>query len=472
MVTKQKPSQTVGKILYGALFALLLPTLLIIWSIHLDQLINWATPPMMPIVLLVTIAAGATLISKGIYDLYFYGRGLPMNAYPPKRLVTEGIYSWFANPIYVGSVLLCFGGAIYYQSGTALYIVTPLLAAMALSLLVGYERQAMARIFSSSFATYRPLFALPSNAENDTTTSKRIAMIARVFAPWLITLYLINYNLDSLTTSAGRLYFVGLLWPLPFTYILFKLATAKTSADLLQATLSGTIATAASVYIAILWPASTLIVQFVISLVIVIAAVNYLHIWAFLQHVTEWVANSRRDLVLANGRFRIISHAYYSAVGGIIAIAIAAYIVGNNGAVLLFGVIALAGAAVFARVLWGSAALARPFGYWGGILGGIIGTVVLYLLFDISPALVAVVAVLAAPFAQAAGRLRCLSQGCCHGIPTKNKLLGIRVWQPQSRVVMLSELKGVYLLNTQLYSILFNILLGLFLWRMWFYHIC
>ena len=51
-----------------------------------------------------------------------------------------------------------------------------------------------------------------------------------------------------------------------------------------------------------------------------------------------------------------------------------------------------------------------------------------------------------------------------------NKDLGIRVWQHQSRVVVLSGLKGQYILNTQLYSILFNLILGLLLWSMWLTH--
>jgi prolipoprotein diacylglyceryltransferase len=81
----------------------------------------------------------------------------------------------------------------------------------------------------------------------------------------------------------------------------------------------------------------------------------------------------------------------------------------------------------------------------------------------------AVGAVLAASFSQAIGRLRCLSQGCCHGIVT-SKAMGIRVWQNQSRVVVLSGLKGEYIIPTQLFSILFNLLLGTLLFAIWSSH--
>ena len=110
--------------------------------------------------------------------------------------------------------------------------------------------------------------------------------------------------------------------------------------------------------------------------------------------------------------------------------------------------------------------LARPYGYWGAVVGGGVGGLVVSFVFGIPLTTIALAAVLCAPFAQAIGRLRCLVQGCCHGIVTTQNL-GIRIWQSQSRVVAISGLKGQYILNTQLYSILFNIPLGLLLWGLW-----
>ena len=45
--------------------------------------------------------------------------------------------------------------------------------------------------------------------------------------------------------------------------------------------------------------------------------------------------------------------------------------------------------------------------------------------------------------------------------------MGIRVWQSQSRVVALSGLKGEFILPTQVFSILFNLLLGILLLAVW-----
>jgi hypothetical protein len=156
-------------------------------------------------------------------------------------------------------------------------------------------------------------------------------------------------------------------------------------------------------------------------------------------------------------------------LAGAVGVGIFGYTIGDNVAVLIVTFCVILGAAGFARFRWGSVSLLRPFGYWGAILGGILGIALIWVLFDVSVYQAAIAGVLCAPFTQAIGRLRCLSQGCCHGIVTRRKL-GIRVWQNQSRVVVHSGLKGEYILPTQLFSIVFNILLGLLLLSAWSSH--
>ena len=129
-------------------------------------------------------------------------------------------------------------------------------------------------------------------------------------------------------------------------------------------------------------------------------------------------------------------------LGGAVAVGILSYVLGNPLAALVLLVCGLVGAAVFAQVLWGSNMLARPYGYWGAVIGGGIGGLVVTFVLGIPFITIALAAVLCAPFAQAIGRLRCLVQGCCHGTVT-TKDLGIRIWQSQSRVVAISGLKGL-----------------------------
>jgi len=206
-----------------------------------------------------------------------------------------------------------------------------------------------------------------------------------------------------------------------------------------------------------------------VVLTILLLAVEYQVIWHALKGFCEWVANSRRDWLFFKGRFRIINHSIYSGLAGAVGAGILTYVLGNGLAVLLLGFCAILGAAGFAQFRWGSTSLLRPFGYWGAITGGILGIILIRLIFNIPVYQVAVAAVLCAPFTQTIGRFRCLSQGCCHGIVTR-KELGIRVWQSQSRVVTLSGLKGAFILPTQLFSILFNLLLGIMLVSVWSSH--
>jgi prolipoprotein diacylglyceryltransferase len=109
--------------------------------------------------------------------------------------------------------------------------------------------------------------------------------------------------------------------------------------------------------------------------------------------------------------------------------------------------------------------LSRPFGYFGGVLGGVVGVAIAGLLRYHWLLLLAAFAT-AAPWIQSAGRLRCLVQGCCHGAPASDTI-GIRYWMPRSRVCKLGGLRGVPLHPTPLYSILSNVVIGTVLARLW-----
>ena len=209
---------------------------------------------------------------------------------------------------------------------------------------------------------------------------------------------------------------------------------------------------------------------FYLALIILAALIlsySYPVIWNGLKSVAQWMANSRRDWLFFGGRFRIINHSLYSGLAGLVGVGVIGWVIGNSWAVVVLVICVILGAALFAQFRWGSASLLRPFGYWGGISGGIVGIILIWLIFNVPLYQTAVAGALSAPFAQAIGRLRCLSQGCCHGIVTRPQM-GIQVWQNQSRVVTLSGLKGIPVMPTQLYSIVFNLMLGVLLFSIWF----
>lgn len=97
----------------------------------------------------------------------------------------------------------------------------------------------------------------------------------------------------------------------------------------------------------------------------------------------------------------------------------------------------------------------RPFGYYGALLGGVLGMTILRFVAGTPITHWLGVFAMATPLTQAIGRLRCLVQGCCHGRETAGS--GIHYYNVHSRVAAIPALKGKLLYNTQGFSILWNI---------------
>lgn len=185
---------------------------------------------------------------------------------------------------------------------------------------------------------------------------------------------------------------------------------------------------------------------------------------AFLNSA-EWIANSWSEWNF--GPVRVINHGLYAAMAAIIGFLIVGYITGG-GAVLasiVIGVSIVIGAGIWGQILVGSASLQRPFGYYGSILGGGLGVVLVQLFFNQDELALGAALAVAAPWVQAIGRMRCLVQGCCHGAPTSEKC-GIHYFHEKSRVLRISGLGGEPLHPTPLYSMAGNIVSGLILFRL------
>ncbi len=188
-------------------------------------------------------------------------------------------------------------------------------------------------------------------------------------------------------------------------------------------------------------------------------------IWETIRTLTERLANSWKEWRI--GPVRIINHGAYVAFGSFGGLCIVGSIVGS-GAVTSMVIVAffsLVGAGLWAQFVEGSPSLLRPFGYYGGALGCMLGCVVAYVLGTDLWLFLAAFAI-AGPWIQAAGRLRCLVQGCCHG-RTSSPAVGIRYTHPRSRVCRLSALANIPVHPTPLYSILWNIATGIVLMRLY-----
>jgi Prolipoprotein diacylglyceryltransferase len=188
-------------------------------------------------------------------------------------------------------------------------------------------------------------------------------------------------------------------------------------------------------------------------------------IWNYIRKQAERLSNSWREWRI--GPVRIINHGFYGGAAGFAGTMLAGFFLGSQYALVCFAIMVfvIIGAGLWAQIIEGSPKLLRPYGYYGGLTGGIIACVLAHFILSIDFFILLASFAMAAPWIQALGRLRCLVQGCCHGKPS-NENTGIRFTHPNSRVNKISGLSGVPLHPTQLYSIGTNIIIGLVLIRL------
>jgi hypothetical protein len=186
--------------------------------------------------------------------------------------------------------------------------------------------------------------------------------------------------------------------------------------------------------------------------------------WEWIRVRTEAHANSWREWRL--GRLRLISHAVFagSAAGVGFALIAMAMPPGDDGLVVWITFCSVAGAGIWAQLLEGSSVLLRPFGWYGGVLGAVIGVATGTGAGAATLPAFAALAI-AAPWIQILGRMRCLVQGCCHGGPAPD-WLGIKYHHRRSRVTQIAGLGGRPIHATPLYSIAGNIIIGVILLRL------
>lgn len=138
--------EALGKVFYGGLFVVVLPVSLALWARATSDVV---TLPAIHSIAggAVLVAVGAALILSAWWALRVHGGGLPMNAFPPPRYVTRGVYSFFAHPIYVGFSGIVLGVSIATGSASGVWVVAPAVSLGSLALLYGYERHDLVRRF-------------------------------------------------------------------------------------------------------------------------------------------------------------------------------------------------------------------------------------------------------------------------------------------------------------------------------------
>jgi hypothetical protein len=191
-------------------------------------------------------------------------------------------------------------------------------------------------------------------------------------------------------------------------------------------------------------------------------------LWEKLRALAERIANSWKEW--QTGRIRIINHGIYAAAGTSIGLLIIGILLGPGsvGPMWIIACIGLITSALWAQFIEGSPSLLRPYGFYGGVIGVVLGSLIAKLfggeIWQLLGAYTLVGSII-----QSAGRLRCLVQGCCHGREAPANI-GIRYTHPRSRVCRLANLNNVPIHATPLYSILWNVFTVLILARLWSLH--
>jgi prolipoprotein diacylglyceryltransferase len=205
------------------------------------------------------------------------------------------------------------------------------------------------------------------------------------------------------------------------------------------------------------------------GLLVTLLVIRIDRVWSFLRKSSETIANSWREWRI--GPVRVINHGAYAATGVFIGMWAIDNLLGPGKSAIPLAIFlgGSVGAALWAQVIEGSPALLRPLGFYGGMLGTSAGGVAAAWLTGTNIWSVLAALVVAAPWIQGIGRLRCLVQGCCHGRPAAENV-GIRYTHPRSRVLRVISLCGVPVHATPLYSLLWNVLVALVVTRLYVLH--
>jgi protein-S-isoprenylcysteine O-methyltransferase Ste14 len=528
--------QTLGKILYAFLFLVLVPAGLWYWAVFTESIVRFPAIASKTSGLLLVVV-GIFLLLWGMFALRKYGKGLPMNSFPPPEFVAAGPYRLFRHPIYWGFGFLVVGVAVVTGSASGLWLVAPTTILGMVALVWGYEKIDLEERFPGS--VLRTVLDLPTDSPALTTWRDRLASVFWVASLLVVGNYLVLKLCENTPPLLGNTVLVHpffentALRVLVFILVMAVPIFINRKNDLLDWSISAIIGLACSIFSAIIHPtvgaqylpggyfsagagwnlvrmltavplfmvfmgysavvrqsrryfllfsllaillslvslsnSQSSLLHLLTSLVIFALSSHYGAIWIFLKSTAEEIANSWREWIF--GKVRVINHGFYIGLGAFLGILLAGYLSGPVYAwsILVFAVIVIVFSAIWAQGVEGSEKLKRPFGYYGALVGIPFGSLAVWAMGVHVWVIIAVISVVM-PWVQAIGRLRCLVNGCCHGRPVDNPTIGIRFFHSRSRVVNVSGLKGRLLHPTQLYAMLWLLLVGLVLWSLWGHH--
>jgi membrane-associated phospholipid phosphatase len=537
-----KSKQIAYKVLYGLLFAVIIPVILIVWAKFTRNFVTISLPVnLLPgYILLIT---GAIFVCSSIWNLLRQDNRLSVNNFPPKRFVKNGIYDFVGNPVCSGAALISFGLSAVTRSASGFWLVSPVFTLLMVVYGTGLKNEKTRSVFGT--LNYKPFLSLPSTSDIRPTFGDRLSSYFLVYVPWLIiykAFIFIGAPNDAVSTNLpfeehlpiwefstvfySFAFLFSLLVPLVvktrkqlkhfitdvwfaiifvgIIYLVFPLIIKQK--DFIPHSFLGRIilyersidgesgalpschviwAFLAAIYfsrsfVSFRWIWFGLAVLISVSCITVgahsildvvagfcafIIIIYRQNIWNYLRLLAERLSNSRREWRI--GPLKIINHCFYSGAAGFTGTLLICSFLGRQYTLVGFLVLifVIIGVKLLMKLVEGSLQLIRPFNYYGGVIIGITACILANLIFSIDIFILLASFVMAAPWVNTIGSLRCIVKGCCYGKPT-NENFGIWFIHPGSIVNKTSGLSVVPLHTTQLYSIGMNIITGLVLIRL------
>lgn len=182
-------------------FCAVLPIILMYWASKTESIIQLSVPNF-PFLAVGLSIIGSILIIGAMLNLWFKGKGLPMNAFPPKNYVSSGLYALFHHPIYVGAVFVSFGVSMYFQSASGFWLISPLFILLILAYVNGFENEIIAESFNHK--NHKTFFDFPDKNDDQLNLKNRLLLYVWIFLPWFLIygcFIFIGTPIDAISTE-------------------------------------------------------------------------------------------------------------------------------------------------------------------------------------------------------------------------------------------------------------------------------